>query len=1377
MTDDRPAPDAPTIAAFTSSTNGIGRTAVVANLAWVLAASGHRVAVADWGTEAPHVHDFLQPFHARTLEVAELLEEVMEVSPYSTPARRLLFDEETFPQLQARRYELPGGLGRVDILSSRDPSTPIRGFSPAPRGQGEVETLREGVRRSSYDYVLIDSPTNLSTEAATRMARLCDVVAVCFQPLRSSISQASAFAKKVWESAPVGVRVLAVPVQFDKRDADRAEQTQIAIRSAFEDLLDHDTDPFGRDLSAELVGIPLYLRESVVETLAVLVDESGAQLDAYHRLASALAGAEIGTVREFPQELRENYRRSIGLNPTHIALDYVPADRPWADWVRSQLTCAGAEVTGPAGSGISLVRICSRNSPADREHFGGRVVVLTVDDSEPPDGEHVPLAGVDEATARTRLLEAFALVAGPATGVRFPLVGNEKRERRQRHLPRRLEGFTGRAAELEAMRDALSDASVLRTWWLTGPAASGKTELVKEYAHRFGFDYEHVWWIPAHDRRTITEHLAGLARVLGIEMESRVTESVLDRLGAAAESRRWLLIYDGADDPEVLRGLVPARGSGHVVVTSRAVPGDSARHTAAEPGPHTAADGVATPPAALGDPTRHTAAEPGPHTAADDVATPPAALGDPTRHTAAEPGPHTAADDVATPPAALGDPTRHTAAEPGPHTAADDVATPRAALGDPTRHTAAEPGPHTAADGVANPRAALGDPTRHTVTEPSPRTGLGNPARHTVTELGPLTPEDSVAYLRTELGDLPQAHLTHVAALCENEPLALRLARAWIRQIAKRRRQDTASREEAAISAADEFGKLFSASQHQSCAGRALGVVAGTLAQQRLGRSVLQLAKVCSFLSGAGVSLSLLHTAPMLAVASAAPDVEQLDDLELDGVVWYGVRYGLFDVPWGKPPTLIIHRLVLKLVADLMDDEERAAVREGVLAGLAALAPSESQIDDGSRTADVRELREHIVSSDAVTSTSPVVRRWLVNQLRYFQQAGDPEAWTFAVELGKRMLANWPAGEQAELSMRLRFHLANLHRALDQPMVALRIDEQLLTDQTALLGRSHPRTLRTARGVAHGHRVLGNFRSAQAAELRTVRQMRAVLGPDHPDTLTATNNLAFSLFLAGETGEALKVQRENFERRLAVLGPHDPNVWWSACSAGRYLRELGHYDQALDELHEAFQRIAAIAPASPRYELRIKWNEAITYRLLGDAAGAKSLTWETLRGYRQVFGEDHADTRACKLSFAADHHAIGDFETAIRLGRECHRAYQQRLGAYHAFTLMSLHDCAIFLHSLGRGQEEALKSAKEARDGLVTRLGDVHPWTLAARLAHAVIDARTEDVDRGASKLREVHEDCVEFLGTAHPITGRAEANLRVPAAEWKCVVLDVPDM
>ena len=86
---------------------------------------------------------------------------------------------------------------------------------------------------------------------------------------------------------------------------------------------------------------------------------------------------------------------------------------------------------------------------------------------------------------RGRLLKAFSLVPGAVADVRFPAdIDEQLRQRRQRNLPRRLDSFSGRGAELEAMRDALSDASVLRTWWVTGPGGivSRNTSVPFKYA-------------------------------------------------------------------------------------------------------------------------------------------------------------------------------------------------------------------------------------------------------------------------------------------------------------------------------------------------------------------------------------------------------------------------------------------------------------------------------------------------------------------------------------------------------------------------------------------------------------------------------------------------------------------------------------------------------------------------------------------------------------------------------------------------------------------------------------------------------------------------------------------------------------------------------
>ena len=50
------------IVTFYSFKGGTGRTMALANVAWILAANGLRVLVADWDLESPGLHRFFQPF-------------------------------------------------------------------------------------------------------------------------------------------------------------------------------------------------------------------------------------------------------------------------------------------------------------------------------------------------------------------------------------------------------------------------------------------------------------------------------------------------------------------------------------------------------------------------------------------------------------------------------------------------------------------------------------------------------------------------------------------------------------------------------------------------------------------------------------------------------------------------------------------------------------------------------------------------------------------------------------------------------------------------------------------------------------------------------------------------------------------------------------------------------------------------------------------------------------------------------------------------------------------------------------------------------------------------------------------------------------------
>ncbi|NUS12157.1 MAG: tetratricopeptide repeat protein [Streptomyces sp.] len=186
------------------------------------------------------------------------------------------------------------------------------------------------------------------------------------------------------------------------------------------------------------------------------------------------------------------------------------------------------------------------------------------------------LWGLGAAEAERRVLIRLGIISSRSavtdthggSGPRFPL----EQPSVWGGVPRRNTRFTGREDLLGELhlrfQMAEPGAGVVTLFGLSGV---GKTHIATEYVYRFGPEYDVVWWVRAAERGTLREKLAGLAPALGLVTGREYGErlrAVRDALRRGDPYARWLVVLDGADQPEDVHDLVP-NGPGHVLITSQ----------------------------------------------------------------------------------------------------------------------------------------------------------------------------------------------------------------------------------------------------------------------------------------------------------------------------------------------------------------------------------------------------------------------------------------------------------------------------------------------------------------------------------------------------------------------------------------------------------------------------------------------------------------------------------------------------------------------------------------------------------------------------------------------------------------------------------------
>lgn len=209
-------------------------------------------------------------------------------------------------------------------------------------------------------------------------------------------------------------------------------------------------------------------------------------------------------------------------------------------------------------------------------------------------------------------------------------------------------------------------------------------------------------------------------------------------------------------------------------------------------------------------------------------------------------------------------------------------------------------------------------------------------------------------------------------------------------------------------------------------------------------------------------------------------------------------------------------------------------------------------------------------------------------------------------------------------------NLASTYKAQGRYIEATALQEVVLESCKIELGEGHPQTLTNMSNLASIYRIRGELDKAEELQVRAMNIRDMKFGREHPETLTSMNSLASIFRAQGRLRDAEELQVQVVELRRTKLGSSHPNTMASMNNLALIYHGQGKGDKAI-ELQSRVMDMCKIK-----------------------------------------FGDNHPHTLTSINNLALIWKSQGQHEEAMRLMKFCSEHRQNILGQEHPYTVSSM---------------------------------------------------------------------------------------------------------
>ncbi|KAH0541632.1 hypothetical protein FGG08_003922 [Glutinoglossum americanum] len=248
-----------------------------------------------------------------------------------------------------------------------------------------------------------------------------------------------------------------------------------------------------------------------------------------------------------------------------------------------------------------------------------------------------------------------------------------------------------------------------------------------------------------------------------------------------------------------------------------------------------------------------------------------------------------------------------------------------------------------------------------------------------------------------------------------------------------------------------------------------------------------------------------------------------------------------------------------------------------------------------------------------------------------------------AMELDEKVLEvrERKLGEEHPDTLTSMNNLAVSYRDLGRRQEAMELREKVLEARGRTLGEEHPDTLASMNNLAISYRDLGRRREAMELMEKVLEARERKLGEEHPDTLGSMSNLAISYRDLGQRQEAMELDGKVLEVRERKLGEEHPDTLTSMNNLAISYGDLGRRQEAMELMEKVLEAMERILGEEHPNTLTSMNNLAITYGDLGRRREAMELMEKVLKARERTLGEEHPGTLGSMSNLATSYRDSG----------------------------------------------------------------------------------------------------------------------------------------